>query len=331
MPTMGRRRTTNLDLPPRMHLSKGSYFYVTTTVPRKWISLGKDRTAALIEWARIEGDKKPLETGTFEAAWKRYAIEVLPQKAARTQSDNRKEAENLTSVFGKVQLDDITPQHVRQYLDIRGQSARTRANREKALLSHVFNMAREWGYTNAANPCAGVRGHKTPGRDRYVTEAEYQALWNAATQPLRDAMDLALLTGQRPADVLKMRRTDIRDGSLWLKQNKTSKKLRVSIEGELKAVIERCNARAASYPVSSLHLVVTEKGQPLNYWNMRRLFDVARGIAKIDNVQFRDLRAKAASDVQTLEHAQALLGHQNRAMTEHYVRNRAGSKVMPLR
>lgn len=328
---MGRRRTTNLDLPPRLHLSKGAYFYVTTTVPRKWIALGKDRTAALIEWARIEGDAKPIETGTLKAAWKRYVTDVLPHKAARTRSDNLKEAERLLAVFGDMQLDDITPQHVRQYLDLRGQVARTRANREKALLSHVFNLAREWGHTSASNPCAGVRGHKTPGRDRYITEGEYQALWQAAVQPLRDAMDLALLTGQRPADVLKMRRTDLRDGSLWLKQNKTGKRMRVTIEGELKQVIERCNARAASYPVSSLHLVVTDKGQPLNYWNLRRMFDEARSKVGIADVQFRDLRAKAASDVEDLAHAQALLGHENRGMTEHYVRNRAGSKVRPLR
>ena len=29
-------------------------------------------------------------------------------------------------------------------------------------------------------------------------------------------MDLALLIGQRPADVLKLKRTDIRDGTLWI-------------------------------------------------------------------------------------------------------------------
>lgn len=35
-------------------------------------------------------------------------------------------------------------------------------------------------------------------------------------------MDLALLTGQRPADVLKIERTDLRDGALWIVHNKTA-------------------------------------------------------------------------------------------------------------
>lgn len=39
-----------------------------------------------------------------------------------------------------------------------------------------------------------------------------------------DAMDLALLTGQRPADVLKLKGTDIRDGALWIVQNKTGQR-----------------------------------------------------------------------------------------------------------
>lgn len=42
-----------------------------------------------------------------------------------------------------------------------------------------------------------------------------------------DAMDLALLTGQRLADVLKIKRVDIRDGALWVVQNKTGARLGV--------------------------------------------------------------------------------------------------------
>jgi integrase len=85
------------------------------------------------------------------------------------------------------------------------------------------------GYTNAPNHCTGIRGHREAGRDRYVTDAEYQAVWDVADVDLRDAMDLALLTAQRPADVLKMNRDDIADGALLVTQNKTGKKLRIAI------------------------------------------------------------------------------------------------------
>ena len=63
--------------------------------------------------------------------------------------------------------------------------------------------------------------------DRLMRFFAPQAVWDAADWPTRDAMDLAYLTGQRPADVLKMRLPDIRDGFLWLTQGKTRKKLRM--------------------------------------------------------------------------------------------------------
>lgn len=330
MASMGRRRTSHHDLPPRMHRKHGAYYYVTTDLPRRWINLGKDRTAALVEWARLQGEKAPSETGTLSAAWSRYARDVLPGKAESTQRDNRREAEKLIAVFGSMQLDDITPQHVRQYLDLRGQTAKIRATREKALLSHVFNQARAWGYTSAPNPCAGITGW-TAKRNRYITDEEFQQLHAFASAPLRDALDLALLTGQRPADVLKLDRTMLRDGALWVRQGKTGKRLRILIEGELKAVIDRCMERSRAHPVASLYLLNNERGQRYTASMLRLDFEEARTAAGLPDVQFRDLRAKAATDSDSLEHAQRLLGHQGRAMTEHYVKDRAGDKVRPLR
>ena len=51
--------------------------------------------------------------------------------------------------------------------------APVRANREKALFSHIFNKAREWGYTAAPNPCAGVKGFTERGRDAYIEDVTY--------------------------------------------------------------------------------------------------------------------------------------------------------------
>ncbi len=77
-----------------------------------------------------------------------------------------------------------------------------------------------------------MKGFKESGRDRYVSDNEFQAVWDKADQTTRDAMDLALLTGQRPADVLKIERTDLRDGALWIVQNKTKAKRAIEITGE---------------------------------------------------------------------------------------------------
>ncbi len=76
------------------------------------------------------------------------------------------------------------------------------------------------------NPCAGIKGKKA-GRDVYVEDDVFLAIWEKADATLRDAMDLAYLTGQRPADVLKLAETDIKDGTLPVRQGKTGAKLRM--------------------------------------------------------------------------------------------------------
>jgi integrase len=325
---MGRRRTTFKNLPPNLHMKGERYYHVTSTAPRKWTPLGSDRARALLEWARIEGSEPDPTVRTFEAIAFRYEREVMPTKAARTQRDNLKELERLRGVFGAVLIENIKPHHVRAYLDKRGQTAKARANREKALLSHVFNRAREWGYTDAPNPCQGVKGFTEVGRDRYVTDSEFRAVHATADQTLRDAMDLALLTGQRPADVLKIKREDIRDGALFVAQNKTGAKRAIEIVGELAQVLQRIEQRPRER--LSAFLIQDDSGRPLSMLALRGRFDKARKAAGV-SFQFRDIRAKTASDTGDLAHSQRLLGHKNRDMTEHYVRERVGQRVKPLR
>jgi integrase len=325
---MGRARTTNKGLPRGLQLKDGRYYHVTTVAPRKWTPLGRDRAAALLAWARLEGTEPDPSARTFEVVALRYAREVIPTKARRTQQDNLKELERLRAVFGRVLIDAIKPHHVRAYMDKRGETAKARANREKALLSHVFNKAREWGYTAAANPCQGVKGFKEAGRDRYVTDDEFRAVWEQAHPTVRDAMDLALLTGQRPADVLKIRRADVRDGALWVVQNKTGAKRAIELSGQLAALVERIEARPRE--CCGPWLIQDDQGQALTARTLRTRFDKARDAAGV-SFQFRDLRAKAATDTGDLAHSQKLLGHTSRGMTEHYVKQRIGEKVKPLR
>jgi len=80
----------------------------------------------------------------------------------------------------------------------------------------MFNMAREWGITDRVNPATGVRKNKEKPRDFYASPVIWDAVYAKASPELRDAMDLAYLTGQRPADVLAFRATDVIDGYLQI-------------------------------------------------------------------------------------------------------------------
>lgn len=342
---MGRPRASNQHLPPRIRAKGGRFYYDTQATPRKWIPLGADYAAALVKWAELEGRGFTASTApTVRMAADRYRREVMPWKAPRTQADNAVELENLLAVFGDAPLASVKPTHVRGYLDARGATARTRANREKALLSHIFNKAREWGYTDAPNPCAGVKGFTETGRDKYVEGSEFLAVYVEACVPLRNAMDLAYLSGQRPGDVMRATAADVRDGALHVAQGKTKAKVRIALAGDFGRLVESLMPRATRGRVVSLHLVRDEDEQHITYGAMSQRFRKVRRMAiqaaqdagdaalafALRSFQFRDLRAKTASDVGDLAHAQKLLGHASRGMTEHYTRDRLGDLVPPV-
>jgi integrase len=342
---MGRTPTRNKNLPAGMrarHRATKTYYYLDTgSKPRKEIPLGSDYVLAVKKWAEltVNGDTSTAPV-TFRYVAERYQREVLPSKAPRTQKDNLHELTQLYRFFDDppAPLDSIEPINVRQYLDWR-KSAKVRANREKALFSHIWNFARETGLTNKPNPCAGTKGYKETGRDAYIDDNVFKAVWDAAELPLKDALDLAYLTGQRPADVLKLSRVDIKDGALWIEQNKTKKKLRITIEGQLATVIERITARK----VMGMMLINTRQGYPMSQITLRAAFDRARVAAiknhpelefSIKDFQFRDLRAKAGTDKeesQGMSAAQDQLGHSTPTMTAHYVRHRRGKLVTPTK
>lgn len=340
---MGRKPHKNLNAPKGMRVrvrgAKTWYYYDTGGNPRKEIPLGNDYAIAVKKWAELQINAKPVHSNiiTFRYVAERYISEVIPTKAPNTQRDNHKELIWLFKFFDNppAPLEKIEPINIRQYLDWRG---KIRANREKALLSHIWNKAREWGYTSLTNPCAGIKGFKETGRKNiYIEDSMFAAVYQAGSQPLRDAMDLAYLTGQRPSDVLKMTEHDINDGAITVTQNKTKAKLRISIEGELAALIQRIITRKSGHKVRSLSLIVGDDGRKLSSCALRGHFDRARESAGIDKdaFQFRDLRAKAGTDKAEssgdIRQAQKQLGHTSVTMTETYIRERKGDKVTPTK
>ncbi|WP_338910757.1 tyrosine-type recombinase/integrase [Mycetohabitans rhizoxinica] len=370
---MGRKSSRNMNLPAGMrarHRPSGTYYYLDIGgTPRREIPLGSDYALAVQKWAELAVNVQPrhAELITFRYVAERYQREILPKKGLRTQQDNLKELAKLYEFFDAppAPLDNIEPIHIRQYLDWRVQDAvrrlhrkgrvakgnegQVRANREKALFSHIWNFARERGLTAKPNPCAGVRSFRETGRDTYVDDETYQAVWIEADEPTRHAMELAYLTGQRPADVLKLTWADVRDGAVWLRQNKTSQRLRIAVEGQLAALIERLKVRPEKCgKVQSLALVCNERGAALSAMALRFRFQNAREaaakkardqerhelVAAIKAFQFRDLRAKAGTDKEEsagMAAAKDQLGHANEQMTRRYVRHRKGKLVTPTR
>lgn len=336
---------TKKQLLPRMRSKitssgKTYYYYDTCSKPRKWLTLGGDYLEALRKYAEYEKeyntedlDKRISDVITFKYVADRYVKEVIPTKAPRTQKDNLAELGFLLQYFNNppAPLDVIKPVHIREYLNWRKDAPR-RANAEKALFSHIFNKAREWGYTDQENPCTGIKGYKKSHREVYVTDDVFWQVYKHAEQHIQYLMIVAYLTGQRVADVLKIQTTDFINDELWITQNKTKTKIRIQVMGLLQEVI----GAVLEYRQGAKHnTLFTKNGEPITYYMLRAGFDRARTAAGIDKAtfQFRDLRAKAATDKDNaigIEAARTLLGHATQSMTSNYIRNRKGRLVTPL-
>jgi integrase len=319
MRPMGRPRRKDRDLPPMLFRKRGRYYY-----GQEGIALGKYLPAALKRWAELRGEALPKpNAGTFADAAAQFERDELPGKAAKTQEEYTRQLKTLVKVFGAGALDAIKPKHIRAFLDARPSIAGTR---EKALFSAVFNFARGRGMTDAPNPCAGIKG-KQSRRDVYVTDGELSTILVAADRPLRDFLELAYHSGQRPSDVLKMTRADVKDGALWVQQNKTGAKVRLDLIGPLADVVAR--VLALSFPVQAMNLVLDERGQRLTLKAMQKRFAAVR-LKAGGAWQIRDLRAKAGTDMEDAGGAQRLLGHRNRTTTDVYLRDRRGELARPV-
>lgn len=326
LPDMGRPKTKHKDLPPRMTARNSAsglrYFYSTREGGK--IPLGRDKSAALKKWAELEAGGLAGHSDTLSAVIAEFRKNGLQGKAPKTQREYEAALNRLDTAFGAARMSQVKPFHVRQYLDAR--TAKVAGNREIAVFSSVWNWARERGYTSAENPTTGVRRNKEKPREIYVTDEDFAALWNVSSPELQDALDLARLTGQREADIIKMRRDHISDGCLWVRQNKTGKRIGIAIEGEFSAVVDRCLNRKRA--ATGVFLVQTSNGQPLTYAMLRKRFDAARA-ASGQTWQFRDIRPKAATDMENIRDAQMLLGHADESTTASIYRRRRGEKVRP--
>lgn len=316
------------------------YYFDTGAKPRKEIPLGDDYVTALQKYAELRKNAD-IASALFGDVIDRYVRDVLPTLSRNTIKTHSSDMKHLRKSFQTAPLDLVRPMHIQQFLDDHRDKPTT-ANRCKRLFSTLWNHARGWGYTDLPNPCTGIMGHTVEKQTSYVTDEVFNAVRNEASDALKDALDLAYFTGQRPADTLKMCGSDIANGYLEVSQGKTKKQLRIKVTGKLAELLGRITVRKAQHKIVHDQLLMNRDGKPFTQPALRSHFDRAREAAKkkhpdlsakIDAFKFRDLRAKAADDIAEKrgeKKASDLLGHETLRTTQrHYLRR--GKIVEPTK
>lgn len=341
-----KRNKENVGLPARWKLEHGAVYYqVPPGLEDRWdgkkkFRLGGNLPDAYKEWARrLESVD---QAKTIGALLDRYALEVVPTKGARTQVENQRAIRNLRAVFGAAPLTWIRPQHVYQYADKR-KATPVAANRAIDVLSHAFTMAVKWGYIDR-HPFKGeVRLDGEKPRDRYVEDWELIEVLSLESKRkkgsvlvLQAYIRIKLLTGLRRGDLLRLKCSDLEsDDGIHVTPSKTQgstgKRLIIEWSQELRDAIA---AAKAVRPIDlSPWLFCTRKGEGYidevkgtasgwdSMWQrfMERILEETKVKERFTE---HDLRAKCASDADSLEHARALLAHADSQLTQRVYRRR---------
>jgi len=341
------KRPENAGLPKRWRYQHGAYYYqVPPGQEHAWdgkrsFLLGRSLPEAHRAWAdRVEAREK---INTVGQLFEQYEILVVPADKPATARNKYAHLKTLSPVFSAMPIRGVKPRHVYKYHHMRG--ANTAAKREVETLSHVFTKAVEWGLLDA-HPFKNevtLRGGKA--RDRYVEEWEITEIAGlksrrkkGSVRVIQAYIALKLITGLRRKDLLSLRTADLRPDGLWVKTSKTGKPLIF----ERTEALELCwDAAIDARPVDiSPYVFCTRTGDcyideddRAEGWSsmwQRFMKRVVEETAVTERFTDLDLRGKAATDAESLERAQQLLGHTDSRTTKRHYR-RKPERIRPLK
>lgn len=333
---MGRIRINAEDnkLPPRVYKNKYSYYYKPTT--KESITLGPVSMPVSQVWAKYEALlNEQTNVMTFAKLWglflqSAFFLELKP----RTQKDYLQHQKKLLAVFGKTKADSIRPEDVRTFMDRRGLQSKTQANHEMSSMSRVFR----WGYERGmakSNPCQGVSKFKAEARERYITDAEYEAIYQEADSVVRVAMEIAYLCAARLSDVLEMKWRQISNDGIFIQQGKNSVKQLKQWTERLRDTFEL--ARSFSTPNNPESCVVMgSHGSGFSKRGFSHRWEDARQKAATKlgydlDCTFHDLKAKGISDFKgSSRDKQMFSGHKTESQVLIYDRKIRESPTLDL-
>ena len=255
------------------------------------------------------------------------ASEKFELLAPKTQTEYHKSLNRLRAVFGEIAPDDWLPAWGYQYLDLQ---PKVQGNRDMAVFSNVMQTCVRAGVVKR-NLVKEVEKNKELPRDRYVADEELSLFLAFCPPRLKVWVALKMMTGLRQGQLRQLRLSDWRDGELWAQSAKKGRSQVFSGEGLAEVISEAVKTYHGTTP-RSIYLLCTESGKQYTADGFRSNWQ--RAMKKyIDSggksFTEHDLRAKVASDSDSMDSAQSRMGHQS-ASTTNRVYRRGPSRVVVL-
>jgi integrase len=271
-----------------------------------------------------DANQKAKVKPTIEQLAQQY-LEIHSQANKKQKSyseDVRMLEKHILAAWRDKKVEEITPQDV-QLLHHQLKDTPYMANRVRALVSTMFNMAVQWRWVTV-NPVDGTTKYQEHKRTRWLNDQELQRLWDTLdayhNQSFANVIRLLVLTGSRRSEVLHATwdQFDL-DKGVWTKPAHTTKQKKMEhlpLSSQALEILKQMKETASS-PFLFPGKV---PGKPLQ--EIKKAWETIRKRTGFEEIRLHDLRHTHASHLVSsglsLSIVGKLLGHTQASTTQRY-------------
>lgn len=363
---MARQRLAkNRALPPNLYVNSAGYYYYRDPERKMQKGLGSDRAKAiqaarqanaalamreptsLVDWVMGKSDYT-LE-GWLPVYWELWKGKVEP--AENTIAGAKSLLKRIAAAdIAKMRMKHIETAHVSTFLtSFAAASGAGMGRNMRSKLADIFRWAETQGVIEVGkNPVTATFNPDYKVKRERLSLEQFWLIHAQASTWAKNAMMLALVTGQRREDITEMKFADYKDGYLHVTQGKSGGEVKLQIDGAIRLskvgqsvaeVVASCRDLIVSrHLVHHTERVSTSKpGDKVRPATLSDAFAKARDRVKIETEngrtppsfhEIRSLSERLYKEEFGADFAQAILGHKSAQMTAKYDDLRGGWKTV---
>ncbi|WP_245419468.1 tyrosine-type recombinase/integrase [Phyllobacterium salinisoli] len=218
--------------------------------------------------------------------------------APRTQRDYVKIIKLIEKKFGDFPLSAMSDRRTRgifmEWRDERAKASRRQADYGWQVLARILSWAHGRGLVSA-NPCEkGGRLYRGSRAENVWTDVDEEAFLASAPEHLHLPLILALWTGQRQGDLLRLTWQQYDGKVIRLQQSKTGMRVVIPVGAPLKAALDAKRGKIGP-------ILRNSDGEPWTADGFRSSWRKACAAAGVVGVTFNDLRGTAVTRLAQVE------------------------------
>lgn len=265
-----------------------AYFYAWRGGPQIKAKLGTPEFVR--EYHEAHASLRQPRAGTFMTIISRF--KCSPEFTGLAHSTRRSYLAYVKLIedeFGDLPLAALTDRRVRgEFKDWRDRFANTprKADFAWTVLARILSFAKDRGII-AVNPCErGGRLYAGSRRDKIWSEKDIASLLSVSPKEIQLALMLAIWTGQRQGDLLRLPWSAYDGNCIRLQQSKTGRRIVMPAGSPLKVLLDAAERRGPIILTNSL-------GRPWTADGFRSSWGKLSDRAGIRDLTFHDLRGTA--------------------------------------